>query len=394
MTAHPTSETDGRPWRTLFASDAFAGVLLISVAILAVLAANSPLADAYYGLFHDPLDWTPLAKLHTLHLWINDALMAVFFFAVGLEVKREILTGSLADPKARRLPVIAAAAGMAMPAMAYLLLAGDGAEVQRGWAIPTATDIAFAMGLIALLGRRVPIQLRLFLLTVAIVDDIGAVAIIALFYTSGLDLNWLLAALCVLAALIAMGRSGVGCLWPYIIAAVALWACVLHSGVHATIAGVVAALAIPLNRRDGSSLLGKAEQGLARWNALLIVPLFGFANAGVSLAGPGIAGLLSPLPLAVATGLVLGKQAGIFGSIWLADRLGIARRPAQASWAQIWGMSILCGIGFTMSLFIGALAFPLHPMLAEQAKLGVLSGSLISAVLGYAVLRFAPPKRR
>jgi len=369
-------------------------VLLISVAILAVLAANSPLADAYYGLFHDPLDWTPLAKLHTLHLWINDALMAVFFFAVGLEVKREILTGSLADPKARRLPVIAAAAGMAMPAMAYLLLAGDGAEVQRGWAIPTATDIAFAMGLIALLGRRVPIQLRLFLLTVAIVDDIGAVAIIALFYTSGLDLNWLLAALCVLAALIAMGRSGVGCLWPYIIAAVALWACVLHSGVHATIAGVVAALAIPLNRRDGSSLLGKAEQGLARWNALLIVPLFGFANAGVSLAGPGIAGLLSPLPLAVATGLVLGKQAGIFGSIWLADRLGIARRPAQASWAQIWGMSILCGIGFTMSLFIGALAFPLHPMLAEQAKLGVLSGSLISAVLGYAVLRFAPPKRR
>ncbi|MGC1270333.1 MAG: Na+/H+ antiporter NhaA [Croceibacterium sp.] len=387
MAKIPIVRAAARPFRALFDSDAFAGILLIAVAAAAVLAANSPFAHAYHALFHDPLPWTPLAKLDTLHLWINDALMAVFFFVVGLEVKREMVSGALADPRSRRLPVLAAVAGMAAPALVYLAIAGGDPQLAQGWAIPAATDIAFAMGVVGLLGTRVPAPLRLFLLTVAIVDDIGAVLVIALFYTGGLKLEWLMAALLVLAVMLAMNRTRVGSAWPFIAAAVALWFCVLHSGVHATIAGVVAALTIPIAPRRDRSMLEDMEHGLVRWNAHLIVPLFGFANAGVALGGQ--VPLFAPLPLAVGAGLVLGKQAGIFSAVWLADRIGFARKPDGASWAQVWGTALLCGIGFTMSLFIAALAFPRHPMLVEEAKLGVLAGSLLSAVAGYAVLRLA-----
>ena len=378
-----------RPFKALFDSDAFAGVLLIAVAILAVAVANSPLAGAYHYLFHAELAWTPIPKLDTLHLWINDALMAVFFFVVGLEVKREMIAGNLATVEARRLPVLAASAGMAVPALVYLAVVGDAPGLTRGWAIPAATDIAFAMGVIGLLGTRVPGALRLFLLTVAIVDDIGAVLVIALFSTSDIDLAWILAATLVVAAMAAVNKWRVDSIWPFVAGALVLWFCVLNSGIHATIAGVVAALTVPMRRRDGHSLLETMEHALVGWNAHVIVPLFGFANAGVALAGLGLAAFVDPLPLAIGAGLVIGKQAGIFGSIVIADRLGFARRPEGASWAQIWGMAVLCGIGFTMSLFIGALAFPRSPELVEEAKLGVLVGSLVSAGLGYLVLRLS-----
>jgi NhaA family Na+:H+ antiporter len=326
-------------------------------------------------------------------LWINDGLMAVFFFVVGLEIKREVLAGELSTPARRRLPVLAAAAGMALPALAYLLVTGGSHQLQRGWAIPAATDIAFAMGVIGLLGRRVPPSLRLFLLTVAIVDDLGAVLIIALAYTKGIDFGWLTAAASCLGGMIALGRYRVTHRWAYTLLAVALWFAVLHSGVHATIAGVLAALTIPLRLDAGhDSPLLRFEHALVPWSGFVIVPLFGFANAGISLAGLGLENLLAPLPLGIATGLFLGKQLGILGSIALAERFGIAPRPDGASWIQLWGMAVLCGVGFTMSLFIGALAFPLRPSLVEEAKLGVLLGSLLSALLGFMILRFAPSK--
>ena len=385
--------TAARPFKALFVSDAFAGVLLIAIAVLAIVVANSPLAEQYHHLFHGQLAWTPIPKLYNLHLWINDALMAVFFFVVGLEVKREMIAGNLADAETRRLPVLAAVAGMAAPAAVYFWIAGHDPALQRGWAIPAATDIAFAMGVVGLLANRVPPALRLFLLTVAIVDDIGAVLIIALFYTASLKLIWLLAALLVVACLIAVNRMRIDSIWPFVVGALVLWLCILNSGIHATIAGVVAALTVPMRRRDGHSLLETMEHALVRWNAYLIVPLFGFANAGVSLSDVGLEALLDPLPLAIGAGLVIGKQAGIFSSVVIADKLGFARRPEDSSWAQIWGTSVLCGIGFTMSLFIGALAFPLDPLFVEEAKLGVLTGSLISALLGYLILRFAAPPR-
>jgi Na+:H+ antiporter, NhaA family len=376
----------------LFGGEAGAGVLLIVVAIAAMIAANSPLATAYRTAFDGTLPWTPLAKLSTLHLWINDGLMALFFFVVGLEIKREVLDGELASPARRRLPVLAAAAGMALPALVYLAVTGGVPELRPGWAIPAATDIAFALGVLALVGSRIPPSLRLFLLTVAIVDDLGAVAIIALFYTGSLKLVWLGLAAAVLAALTVLNRLGENRGWPYLILAGFLWYAVLHSGVHPTVAGVLAALTVPLKLdRRGDSLLLRMEHALAPLSAYLIVPLFGFANAGVVLSGLGLGDLAAPLPLGIMLGLVLGKQLGILGAIWAAARFGFAQPPAGATWRQLWGMALLCGIGFTMSLFIAQLGFAGRPELVEEAKLGVLLGSLLSALAGYCLLRTAPP---
>ncbi|MDN3646122.1 Na+/H+ antiporter NhaA [Pontixanthobacter aestiaquae] len=375
------------PVRALFVGDASAGVLLILVAAAAMLAANSDLAGEYNALFNGKLAWTPIEKLNTLHYWINDGLMAIFFFVVGLEVKREIICGQLATPEQRRLPMLAAVAGMLVPAGIYIFIAGGDPQLTRGWAIPAATDIAFAMGVLGLLGNRVPASLRLFLLTVAIVDDIGAVMVIAVFYTANIKLMWVVASLVVLGVMMLMNRLHVSRILPYILVALVLWFCVLNSGVHATIAGVVAALTIPMHRKDGNSLLEKLEHGLAPWSAYAIVPIFGFANAGVNLSGIGMEGILAPLPLAVAAGLVVGKQVGIFTTIFVAAKIGFAKPPKGASWAEIWGVSILCGIGFTMSLFIGELAFPNYRMLIDEAKIGILAGSVISAVMGYVILR-------
>lgn len=373
--------------------EAGSGVILLIAAVAAMLAANSPLADGYHALFHNPLAWSPLARLDNLHMWINDALMAVFFFVVGLELKRELLEGQLSSAAQRRLPVLAAAAGMAVPAVIYLTIAGGDPTLHRGWAIPAATDIAFALGVLALAGKRAPPSLHLFLLTVAIVDDLGAVAIIALFYTESIDLVWLAYGLALFALMLAMNRMRVSSGWVYAPLATVLWYCVLHSGVHATIAGVLAAFTIPLTvNRAGDSLLLRMEHALVPWSAYFIVPLFGFANAGVSLYGKSIAGIVAPLPLAIAAGLFLGKQVAIFGAIAVADRSGFAPRPSGASWAQIWGISVLCGIGFTMSLFIAALAFGDQTVLVDEARLGILFGSLASGLLGYAILRFSGRK--
>ncbi|MXO58135.1 Na+/H+ antiporter NhaA [Altererythrobacter salegens] len=379
-----------RPFRALFESDAKEGLLLIVVAVAAMIAANTALAGPYHDLFHSTFTWGPIPKLNTLHLWINDAVMAVFFFVVGLEVKRELMAGDLSDPQTLRLPVMAAFAGMALPALIYILVVGEDPVLDRGWAIPAATDIAFAMGVIGLLGKRVPQSARLFLLTVAIVDDIGAVLIIAFFFTAKIKLLWLFASIAAFAGLVLLNWLHVGKRRAYIALAIVLWFCVLHSGVHATIAGVLAAFTIPMKKDDGEPLLLNLEHALVGWNAYLVVPLFGFANAGVDLRGLGIGALFAPLPLAIAAGLVIGKQAGVFGAVVLAENLGIARRPEGTTWMQVWGLSALCGIGFTMSLFIGTMAFTGYDALYEQAKLGVLTGTFTSLVLGYVILLLAP----
>jgi Na+:H+ antiporter, NhaA family len=373
-------------WHKLRRNEAGPGLVLMASAAIALLLANSPLAERWHGLFNDPLGWTPVPRLFSAHLWINDGLMAVFFFVVGLEIKREVLDGELSNARRRRLPVLAAVAGMAVPALIYLGITHAEPALHDGWAIPSATDIAFAIGVLALAGKGLPPSLRLFLLTVAIVDDLGAVMVIAFFYTSGLKLAWLGISALVFLALVVLNRIGVRALTPYILGAIALWYCVLHSGIHATIAGVLAALTVPLalNRQHDSPLL-RLEHALVAPSGFFIVPLFGLANAGVHLGLPE-GGSLS-LPLGIGLGLLLGKQIGILGCIVLAERFGIAHRPDGATMRQLWGISLLCGIGFTMSLFISGLAFPGNLILVEEAKLGILGGSLIAAIAGMFVLR-------
>ena len=384
--------------RAFLRSEAAGGILLIGAAIVAMLFANSSNADSYFAWLHYETGPVLSPKLGpmTVHLWINDGLMSVFFLLVGLEIKREFLDGHLSSWADRRLPFIAAAAGMAVPALVYLGTVGSAPGLTRGWAIPAATDIAFALGLLALLGKRAPASLKLFLTTVAIVDDVGAVAIIAVFYTAKLNLLALALSFVVLAGMFGMNRAGVRHPGWYFAAFIVLWYFELLSGVHATVAGVLAAMAVPLKNTPGrpddeDSTLHRMEHALHPWVAFGIIPLFGFANAGVPLGSTGLADMIAPLPLGIALGLFIGKQVGVFGSVWLAVRLRLAARPAKASWGQVYGVSLLCGIGFTMSLFIGGLAFPGQPE-SDAVKLGVLLGSLLSALAGMAVLRFAPPR--
>ena len=386
--------------RAFLRSEAAGGLLLIAAAALGMAAANSPWSRTYFDLLHrttGPILNPKLGPM-TVHLWINDGLMSLFFLLVGLEIKREFRDGHLSSWADRRLPFVAAAAGMAVPALIYLIAVGGGRSLAHGWAIPAATDIAFALGLLALLGKRVPTSLKLFLTTVAIVDDVGAVAIIAAFYTASLNWPAVAAMGAVLLVMAAMKRSGI--LHPawYFAAFVTLWFATLSSGIHATVAGVLAAIMVPLKNTPGTpddvdSPLHRMEHSLSNWVAFGIVPVFGFANAGVSLAGVGVAQVVAPLPLAVALGLFLGKQIGVFGGVWLAVRLRLAARPRRATWVQLYGVALLCGIGFTMSLFISGLAFPAAPN-ADAVKIGVLLGSLLSAVTGVAVLRFGTPTGR
>ena len=353
---------------------------------LALLVANSPLAEGYFDALH--LYLGPLSVSH----WINDALMALFFLLVGLEIKREMLDGQLATWPRRALPGIAAAGGMLVPALIYAGLNSQNGEAIRGWAIPTATDIAFALGVLSLLGSRVPASLKIFLAALAIIDDLGAVLIIALFYTTGLSLLDLAGAAVVLVALFMLNRRGVLQLWPYLVLGVVLWVLVYRSGIHATLAGVALALAIPLRTSRGTpdslaaSPLHRLEHGLSTVVPFVVVPIFGFANAGVSFAGMSLGTLIEPLTLGVGGGLVVGKLVGVFGSVALAVRLRLAELPAQASWGQVLGVALLCGIGFTMSLFIGLLAFAGNPLLQDEVKLGIIVGSVIAAALGSLVL--------
>ena len=368
-----------------------AGLMLIGAAVLALIAANGPLADTYQHLLHvEAGPAMPRFGRMSLHEWVADGLMAIFFLLVGLEVKREWYQGRLSTAAERRLPIVAAIAGIACPALIYLAVSGGDPALVSGWAIPAATDIAFAVGVLAILGRHAPASIKLLLVTIAIIDDIGAVLIIALFYTADLNVAALAAALGIAGAMAAMGRFGVRRLSSFMVGFALLWLAMLASGVHPTIAGVLAALTIPLGVGEAQSPLKRLEHAIHPWVMFAVVPLFGFVSAGVSLTG-GIAALAQPLPLAVLAGLFLGKQIGVFGAIWLAVRSGLASMPSCTSWRHCYGAALLCGIGFTMSLFIGALAFPGDEARIDAAKIGTLAGSALSALAGYLVLRFAVP---
>lgn len=368
--------------------EASGGFVLMAAAALALIVANSPISELYFESLH-----SYLAGLSVLH-WINDGLMAIFFLFVGLEIKREMLVGQLSSWPRRILPGIGALGGMIVPALIYIGFNRDHPEALRGWAIPTATDIAFALGVLSLLGKRVPTSIKVFLAALAIIDDLGAVVIIALFYTSDLATLYLALSGGVLAVLIGLNFAGVRRLTPYMLLGALLWFFVLKSGVHATLAGVALALTIPLRMGDEfqDPPLISLEHSLNRVVPFLIVPLFGFANAGLSFDGLTLANLVDPLTLGVALGLLCGKIIGVFGFSSVAIGFGIARLPQNASWMQMCGVALLCGIGFTMSLFIGLLAFANHPVLQSEVKVGILGGSLVAGILGYLVLRFA--KRR
>lgn len=367
-----------------------AGLLLLTAAVAALLLANGPLADAYHHVLESKVGPSmPRLGVMSVHQWIADAAMAVFFLLVGLEVKREWVEGRLSSPAERRLPIIAAVAGMAVPALVYLAVTSADPPLHSGWAIPAATDIAFAIGVLAILGRHAPPALKLLLVTIAIIDDIGAVIIIAVAYTADLNIEALAGAVALTVGMAVMGRAGVRSLWPFMIGFVILWLLVLASGIHPTIAGVVAALTVPLGKENEPSPLQHLEHEIHPWVMLLIVPLFGLVSAGVVLRG-GIASVTAPLPLGIMLGLFLGKPIGVFSAIWAAVRSGIAPMPRGIGKRQLLGAASLCGIGFTMSLFIGALAFPGQPALIDSAKLGTLAGSLLSAVTGFLFLRIAP----
>ncbi len=376
------------------ARETSAGIVLFVAALLAMIAVNSAFNPYYLAFLNIPVvaQFGALEIAKPLSLWINDGLMAIFFFLVGLEVKREILEGELSSFNKAALPAIAAVGGMAIPALVFLYFNWSVPENINGWAIPAATDIAFALGVLALLGKHAPLSLKILLLAVAIIDDIGAIIIIALFYTADVSSFSLMLSAVGIAVLILMNRLGVVRVAPYILVGTFLWICVLKSGVHATLAGVIAALSIPLNAKDGSSPLKHLEHILHPWTAFMVLPIFAFANAGVSLAGLQISDLFAPLALGIAAGLVIGKQVGVFGFMFIATKLGLVRRPVGVSWMQLYGLACLTGIGFTMSLFIGNLAF-VDPAQIETVKLGVISGSLVSGLLGYLILRFARPAR-
>ena len=366
--------------------EAFGGILLLASALAALLVANSAFQPAYDGFlntkFAITFDGEGLTK--PLILWINDGLMAVFFFLIGLELKAELLEGKLKNPRDVVLPGMAAIGGMAAPAIVYLSL-NAGTTAAGGWAIPAATDIAFALGVLALLGDRVPSSLKVFLLTLAILDDMGAIVIIALFYTAELKAMYLLWALIPLTIMILRAQAGAHRMGPTLILGAVLWYLVLKSGVHATLAGVVTAFCVPLKDRWGRSPLHSIERSLSPYVLYFIVPVFAFANAGVVLEGLSFADLFAPLPLGIAAGLIVGKQIGVFGITFAMVKLNLARLPHGANWLQIYGIACLAGIGFTMSLFIGSLSFN-DPELLNAVRLGVLSGSAVSAVLGYVAL--------
>jgi NhaA family Na+:H+ antiporter len=390
-------------FRRFFAAESAGGIVLALATVLALLISNSPYGAHYEAFRNIPgevrigTDWLVLSK--PLILWVNDLWMAVFFLLVGLEIKRELIVGELASVRQAMLPAVAAVGGMVVPAGIYAALNMNDPIALRGWAIPAATDIAFALGILMLLGSRVPASLKIFLTAVAIIDDLGAIVVIAFFYTAQLSLPMLGAALVGCAALFALNRLGVKSVLPYLFVGAIVWICVLKSGVHATLAGVATAFAIPLGRdtREGTgddtgdegehSPLQELEHALHPWVAFVVLPMFAFANAGVALQGLSVETLTQTVPLGIAAGLVLGKAIGVFGASWLLSVTAGAELPAGANRMQLFGVCVLCGVGFTMSLFIGGLAFEGQgPGYDTQVKLGVLGGSLIAGVLGTLIL--------
>lgn len=374
--------------------EAAGGIVLMAAAILALIIANSVFAGYYDAFLATPVavEFGALKIAKPLLLWVNDGLMAIFFLLVGLEIKREFLQGELSSLDQAALPFFAAVGGMALPALAYVFITWGDPVHMRGWAIPAATDIAFALGILSLIGARAPLSLKVLLTAIAIIDDLGAIIIIALFYTENLSFLSLGLATVGLFGLAVLNFANVRRLAPYIIIGVFIWACVLKSGVHATLAGVAIAMTLPLRGdikgdEHGEPPLLRLEHSLLPWVAFGIMPLFGFANAGVSFAGMGLDSFAHPVTAGIIAGLVIGKMTGVFGFAWLAIKAGIAKMPMGANWIQIYGIACLGGVGFTMSLFIGTLAFE-DPAYAATVRLGVLTGSLISGVIGYVCLRF------
>lgn len=375
-----------------FAQESAPGIVLALAALAALLVSNSPWGAWYQFFLSIPgqvlIGDQALVLSKPLVVWVNDLWMAVFFFLVGLEIKREFLEGELSGPGQLLLPAVAALGGMLMPALIYTAINWGDSTALRGWAIPAATDIAFALGIVALLGSRVPVSLKVFLTAVAIIDDLGAIVVIALFYTANLSWPMLAGALLSGAVLFVLNRLRITRVDVYIVVGLLMWVCVLKSGVHATLAGVITALAIPMRDARGQSPLASIEHGLHPWVAFGVLPMFAFTNAGVVLDGVSFSTLMSPVPLGIGLGLVAGKAIGVFGAALLMVRSGLAQAPAHASTLQLLGVSMLCGIGFTMSLFIGGLAFAgLGPQFELQLKLGVLGGSLVAGVLGTWLLR-------
>ena len=374
-----------------------AGLLLILAAALAMVASNTALASGYDGLLSTmvaiQVGAYDISK--PLLLWINDGLMAVFFFLVGLEIKREVLEGELSTFDKAALPIFAAIGGMAAPALIYAGFNWTNPVTISGWAIPAATDIAFALGFLALAASRAPVSLKILLLAIAIIDDLGAIAIIALFYTANLSMTALMFAAAGIVALFILNRFGVKSAAPYVLVGAVVWVFVLKSGVHATLAGVVTALFIPMSgkTKDSQSPLHRLEHSLHPWVAFMVLPIFAFANAGLSFKGITLEAMLSPVPLGVALGLFLGKPVGVLTMSFLATRSGLARLPADISWPQLAGVAWLTGIGFTMSLFIGGLAFD-NAALLNEVRLGVIAGSIASAIAGCMIIAAASREKR
>lgn len=375
-----------------FRLEAAGGIMLVLAAILALIIANSPWDYLYNHILNEIHFGFDVPYMHleksVLH-WVNDGLMVIFFFLVGLEIKRELLRGQLAGFDKALLPTMAAIGGMAIPALIFWLINNDTPETLSGWAIPSATDIAFALGVMALLGSRAPMSLKVLLTAIAVIDDLGAIIVIALFYTHGLNIISLVIAAAALAAMVVLNRCKVLSLWPYLLFAMILWLGVLESGVHATIAGVLAALTIPLrtnNPETSPSMM--LEKRLHSGVVFIILPIFAFANAGVSFQGLSWHSLLDPVTLGIIGGLFVGKQIGIFAVLFIMISLRLSPRPTESTWLQMYGMAVLCGIGFTMSLFIGTLAYQ-NALLQAEVRLGVMVGSVLSAFTGYLILRFA-----
>ena len=367
--------------RRFFSGDAAGAIVLLAAAIAALIVANSPLAPTYFATLHHAVGGM------SVHHWIDDGAMALFFLLIGLEVKSEFVSGHLSTWGERILPGAAALAGMVVPACLYLLVNIGTPANLRGWAIPAATDIAFALGILALLGSRVPTSLKILLTAIAVIDDLLAILVIAVFYTGHIALLPLLGAGVGLGVLVVLNLSGVRSLVPYLLIGVGIWYGVLLSGVHATLAGVAVALTIPLRTGDGQPPLKRLEHALQPWSSFLIVPAFGFANAGIAFGGMVAADVIAPLPVGIMLGLFLGKQIGIFATIRGLVTFRLAEAPKNGNWAQVYGMAVLCGIGFTMSLFIGGLAFAGAPHAMDAVKVGVFAGSILSGVAGWLILR-------
>jgi Na+:H+ antiporter, NhaA family len=383
--------SNSNPFADFLKQESAGGILLIAAAVLAMIFANTPyLSDLYNLILSTPVavQVGALEIAKPLLLWINDGLMAVFFFLIGLELKRELKEGELAQPSNIILPAIAAVGGMLAPALIYLTLNPPGSAASQGWAIPAATDIAFALGVLSLLGSRVPLSLKIFLTSLAIFDDVGAIVIIALFYTSKVSTMALLTAAACMIVLAILNYRNQASKSPYLLVGVIMWVALLKSGVHATLAGVVLAMFIPLYDNNGESPLKSLEHDLHSIVAFFVLPIFAFANAGISIVGISPSQLFHSVPVGIAAGLFIGKQVGIFGLCWLTIKLGLAKLPDDMNWASLYGTAALCGIGFTMSLFIGSLAFEESGVnRVFDERLGIIIGSLLSGTLGFLMLK-------